>query len=63
MGFSIREIAAERKFCQEVTLAAIQDAVSQQTVETVLTAHAAHAQRERKLTLASVGWIVIAMNL
>ncbi len=63
MGFSIREIAAERKFCQELSVEAFHQVIPAQTIDAVLTAHTAHASRARKLTMTAVVWILIAMNL
>jgi hypothetical protein len=37
--------------------------MTHQDIETVLTAQAAHAARERKLTMPVVGWVLIAMHL
>jgi hypothetical protein len=63
MGFSIRQIDAERTFCQELTVDALHMVIPPQTIDAVLTAHAAHASRARKLTMTVVVWILIAMNL
>ncbi len=62
MGFSIRQINAERKFCQELTMDALQGAIPTHIIDAVLTSHMAHATRERKLTMTVVVWILIAMN-
>ncbi len=63
MGFSIRQVNAERKFCQELTVDALQAVIPAQTIDAVLTEHTAHAPRERKFTMTVVVWILIAMNL
>lgn len=63
MGYTIRELQAERKFCQELRVDALSHAITHEDIERVLTAHAAHATRERKLTMTSVVWVLIAMNL
>ncbi len=62
MGYRIRELDAERKFCQELTLDALHHAVSPQIIDAVLALEDAHATRERKLTMAAVVWILLAMN-
>lgn len=63
MGYMIRQITTERTLCQEMTVDLLQATLTNATIETVLTAHNAHAARERKFTMTAVVWILIAMNL
>lgn len=63
MGYMIRQIAAERALCHELTVDVLQATLTNATIETVLTAHHAHADRARKFTMTAVVWILIAMNL
>ena len=56
-------LTTERTLCQELTVDILQATLTNATIETVLTAHHAQAQRERKFTMTAVVWIVIAMNL
>lgn len=63
MGYMIRQIATERTLCQELTVDILQATLTNATIETVLTAHHAHADRARKFTMTAVVWIIIAMNL
>ena len=63
MGYMIRQITTDRTLCQELTVDILQATLTNATIERVLTAHHAHAERERKFTMAAVVWIVIAMNL
>ncbi len=63
MGYKLREIAAESKFCQELTLDAIARAVPLAEIKAALAAEAVCAQRERKLNMVVTVLITIAMNL
>ena len=63
MGFKLREIEAESKFCRELTLNAIERVVPSATVEAVLAETGKSEQRERKLTLLVTVFVTIAMNL
>lgn len=63
MGYMIRQMATERTLCQELTVDILQATLTNGTIDTVLTAHAAHADRERKFTMPAVVWVLIAMNL
>ena len=63
MGYMIRQITTERTVCHALTVDILQATLTNATIETVLTAHDAHADRERKFTMTAVVWIVIAMNL
>jgi hypothetical protein len=63
MAFRVREVDAERKFCDQLTLAALGPLLPMATVEAVLHQHGAVTPRHRKLSLAAVTWVVIAMHL
>ena len=63
MGFRIREIEAERKFSSTLTLDALGQAVPRETIVRVLETAGVREQRERKLTLVMVVFVLIAMNL
>lgn len=63
MPFTVREIDAERKFCQELRMEALQSAIPRETIHRVLTDFHAHAARERKLNMVVVVWAIIAMHL
>ena len=63
MGFKLREIEAESKFCHELTLEAIGQAVPLAEVQAVLTETGACEQRERKLNMLVTVMLTIAMNI
>jgi hypothetical protein len=63
MGFKIREIDAECKFSSALTVEALSHAIPHATITAVLHAEGACEQRERKLTMVVVVWLVIAMNI
>lgn len=63
MGFKLREIEAESKFCRELTLEAIEQAVPVATVQAVLAETGACEQRERKLNMLVTVLVTIAMNI
>lgn len=63
MGFKIREIDAECKFSNALTVEALHQAIPQEAITTVLHAHGATEQRDRKLPMVVVVWLVIALNL
>ena len=63
MGYKLREIAAESKFCQELTLDAIVRAVPLSEIQAALAEEAVCAQRERKLNMVMTVLVTIAMNL
>lgn len=63
MGFTIRQMDAERNFCQELSLEALQRAVPPEAIRAVLTETERHGQRARKLTAEATVWLLIAMNL
>jgi hypothetical protein len=63
MGYSLRTMPAERKFCSELTLEALSQAIPPEAITAVLAAESAQEQRERKLTMDVVMLVLIAMNL
>src|SRR3990172_7118979 len=63
MGFRLREIEAESKFCRRLTLESIARAVPQAEVEAVLQTSALPETRERKLNLLVTMWVVLALHL
>lgn len=63
MPLRVRDIAVESKFCHELKMEALQRVIPRETIEAVLTQHAAHALRVRKLTMVVVVWVVLAMHL
>ena len=63
MGYKLREIAAESKFSQELTLDAIARAVPLSEIQAALAEEAVCAQRERKLNMVMTVLVMIAMNL
>jgi len=63
MGFRLREVEAESKFSQELSVDAISQVVPLSTVQEVLAAAGVVEQRERKLNLVVTVFIVIGMGL
>ncbi len=63
MGYKLREIAAESKFSQELTLEAIAQAVPMSEIKAALAEEAVCEQRERKLNMVMTVLVTIAMNL
>src|SRR4051794_23876852 len=63
MGFKIREIDAECKFSQTLTVDALARAIPQAAIQHALARHAFGPKRERKLTLPLTVWLVIALHL
>jgi Insertion element 4 transposase N-terminal/Transposase DDE domain len=63
VGFILREMDAERKFAQELTLDAIGRAVPLHQIQAALQDENAQATRERKLNMVVVVLVVIAMSL
>ena len=53
IGYKLREIEAESKFSQELSLAAIEDVVPKRTIAAVLAAEGRLTERERKLNRRS----------
>jgi hypothetical protein len=63
VGFKLREIEAESKFCRELSFDAIAQAVPVAVVQAVLAESGACEQRERKLNMLVTVFLTIAMNL
>jgi hypothetical protein len=63
MGYKLREIEAESKFSQELSLEAIARAVPVAAIKAVLADERIGEQRERKLNLGVTVLLTIAMNL
>jgi hypothetical protein len=63
MGFKIREMNAECKFSQALTVEALSRAIPQDAIRAVLQQTRAAQTRERKLSLPLVVWLVIALHL
>ena len=63
MQFKIREIDAECKFSQALTVTALERALPQHLINAALAQHRFAAARERKMTLALTVWLIIALHL
>ena len=63
MGFRIREIEAERKFCDELGLEALSCAIPREAVLAALDETAGREKLHRKLSFEATLLLVIAMNL
>ncbi len=63
MGFTIREIEAECKFSSSLTVEALSRAIPADTITQVIGRHGVGEERERKLTMALVIWLIIALHL
>lgn len=63
MGFRIREIDAECKFSSTLTVEALSRAIPQAAITRVLHHQAALEERERKLTMPMIVWLIIALHL
>jgi hypothetical protein len=63
MGYRIREVVAACHLGQAVSVGALARAVPPAALEAALQATGVRAQRERALSLTTVLWVVIAMNL
>ena len=63
IGYKLREIEAESKFSQELSLPMIENIVPQATIAAVLAAEGRFTERERKLNLLVTVLLVIMMNL
>lgn len=63
MGFKIREIDAECKFSQALTVEALERAVPQHAISQALAHHGLVSERDRKVTLELTLWLVIALHL
>jgi hypothetical protein len=63
LGFKLREIEAESKFCRELTLEALGRAIPLAEVQAVLAESGGRVRRERKLNMLVIVFVTIAMNL
>src|SRR5437764_4184492 len=63
MGYTIREMTAERNFCQELTIEAVHRVVPPEMITAVLPQTETRPQRVRALTAQVTIWVLIAMNL
>lgn len=63
MGYRIREVTAEDNFSRALSMEALDRAIPRATITTVLGEVDAEAVRERKLTMAAVVLVLLAMNL
>jgi|GraSoiStandDraft_30_1057271.scaffolds.fasta_scaffold167799_1 hypothetical protein len=63
MGYTIREMTAERNFCQELTIEALHRVVPPEMITAVLPQAETRPQRVRALTAQVTIWVLIAMNL
>ena len=63
MGYTIRQIDAERNFCEELSMDALQGAIPREAIRAALRETERHEQRARKLTAEATVWLLIAMNL
>jgi Insertion element 4 transposase N-terminal/Transposase DDE domain len=59
----IRQIQADRKFCQQLEMPALQQVIAPHTLRRVLQECGQHTRRQRKLNLEVTMWLLIAMNL
>lgn len=63
MGYTLRQVEAESKFCRALTVEALERAVPLDTIKSVLQQQGVQAQRERKLNMVVTVWVAIVMNL
>lgn len=63
MGYKIREIEAERKFCEELNLESLTTAVPVSEIEAILIESDTTEQRHRRLTMIAVVLLVIALHI
>lgn len=63
IGYKLREIEAESKFSQELSLPMIENIIPQATIAAVLAAEGRFTERERKLNLGVTMLLIIMMNL
>jgi hypothetical protein len=63
MGYKIREIEAERKFCEELSLDSLTTAVPLSEIEAALSGANATEQRHRRLTIIAVVLLIIALHI
>lgn len=63
MGYTIRQIPPDHKFCQDLSLDALTRVIPPETVHAVVMDTGTQATRERKLTAEATIWVLIAMTL
>jgi len=63
MSFTLRTIETERNFSSQLSMQTLAKAISREQIEAVLTGEQAWHERERKLSMVAVVWILIAMHL
>jgi hypothetical protein len=63
MGYIIREIEAERKFCEELNLDSLTSAIPLSEIQAVLNDSNAFEQRHRRLTMIAVVLLIIALHI
>jgi hypothetical protein len=63
MGFRIRQIEAECKFSSALSVQALSQAIPAEAIAHVLQQQACLEERERKLSMTVVVWLVIALHL
>jgi len=63
MGFTIREIDAECKFSSTLTVEALSRAIPPDAIAQVIAQEGVGEARQRRLTMALVVWLVIALHL
>lgn len=63
MGYKIREIETERKFCEELSLDALIGSIPRREIEAVLREADAFEQRHRRLGMIAVVLLIIALHI
>lgn len=63
MGYKIREIETERKFCEELSLDALIGSIPRHEIEAVLREADAFEQRHRRLGMIAVVLLIIALHI
>lgn len=63
MGYTIRQIQPDHKFCQDLSLDALTRVIPPEAVRAVVAETGTRATRERKLTAEATIWVLIAMTL
>ena len=63
MGYRLREVDIESKFCRELTFTSLSRVIPPDVVEAALEAEGLKTQRERKLNLVVTVFLIITMNI
>ena len=63
MGYRLREIETENKFCQELQVDAINRALPTEMIEAALAAEKVTGQRVRKMDLVMTVLVLVGMNI